>query len=828
MHPSNKFITHLACLTAIVLLSGTCYAQRDWAWVFGDGMLMDFPNGGPPVVNGNAQTVRSFEMGACIADTNGNLQMYCNHSYIYSGQLQTVSNLYYSDQSLTQGALVVPTYDPDISYLFALSQACNQSSICLRLNRYNARLNGGSGGVAPSVDDLVIWDDTLGSGLGERLAAIRHANGKDWWVYAHTVRRNWFLRWLVSGLEVHGPYFQPIGSKHSLLNSLDAVGEMCFSLQGDRLALVSLWGLVDIFDVDRCTGLLSNWRALGAPPSSSGENHFYGCAFSPDGSKLYVSEHDNFPNCRVLQWDFNAPGLAASRTVVSLGPSGMNYGQLQLGPDGKVYLTQLSQGVGIPDPSNMALSVINSPDSPGVACQFAYASLPLGRPANTLHLPNLPNYGLGPALAAVAEAGPSRKVCLGDSVRIGIPLVPPPGTSFQWTGPGLSDPSSPAPMAAPAQDAWYTLTAIDSAFGLPCGLTTDSVLIEVADTSEFAAAYAGTDTALCPESPILLGTAPRPNTTYRWTPPSAVLHPDSAWTPATPLQPGTSATITLQASVHGITGICATDTDTVTITAYPSPQPLPPAFAGPDTAICLGDTAILGSPSLPHNWTWHWTGSHLSATDIPNPSTTPPTTGTLNYTLTAQDSASGGQCASATDTIILKVEQPLSHPLPAIIAPTPADASHTLCTSACATIGTQPVPGNSYSWSPATGLTSPSSPLTDLRAPSSTTTITYTLTVTSDTTRSPGCKTLLLPLTIQTAPCPWPSIPSHDGTLSFGPRATPLHLTLWDAAGRRVLSDPDYRNTLDASNLSPGIYIYHAQEQGACPAQWTGKWVVRQ
>ena len=823
MHPSKRLITHLVCSAAILLLSGTCHAQRDWAWIFGDKMLMNFPGGGPPVPNSTTQTVRCFEMGACIADTSGNLQMYANHNYIYSGQHQTISNVH-SDETYTQGALILPTYDPDRHYLFNLSDACSQSVLCLRTTLYNAKLNNEQGGVE-FIDDAVVWDDTTGTRLEERLSAVRHVNGKDWWIYVHTRNQSWFIRWLVRDLDILGPYYQSIGSSHS--GGLHAIGEMCFSPQGDRLALASLGGLVDIFDVDRCTGLLSNWRALGAPATSyPGDNAHYGCAFSPDGSKLYVSEIANSPGSRVLQWDLDASDLAASRTVVALGPAGTEFGQLQLGPDSKVYMTQLSQGVGIPDPSNMALSVINSPDSAGIACQFAYASLPLGRPATTYHLPNLPNYSLGPALAAVAEAGPSRKVCPGDSVRIGTPLAPPPGTSFLWSGPGLSDPTDPAPMAAPAQDTWYTLTATDSAYGLPCGITTDSVLIEVADTSEFATAHAGTDTALCPGSAILLGAAPRPGTTYLWSPPSAVLHPDSAWTPALPFQPGTSITLTLQASVQGITGACATDADTVTLTAYPTADPLPPAFAGPDTAICLGDTAPLGTTAAPQGWAWQWTGQHLSASDQPYTTATPTSNGTFTYTLTAGDSASAGRCASATDTVTVKVEQPFTHTLPAILSPSPAHNSASICPSSCATIGTQPAQGISYLWTPATHLASPNSPITTLLAPPSPATLSYTLTATSDTMRSQNCKTLRLPLTIEVAPCPWPSVPAHGGTLSFGPRATPLHLTLWDAAGRLVLSDPDYRNNLSAAALSPGIYIYHAQEQGACPSQWTGKWVV--
>ncbi|MEM6271328.1 MAG: hypothetical protein AAF998_17975, partial [Bacteroidota bacterium] len=86
---------------------------------------------------------------------------------------------------------------------------------------------------------------------------------------------------------------------------------MTFSLDGTQLLVVTMSGIVDIFDFDRCTGELSNWRALGTPaPTTRGPHTYYGCSFSPDGTKIYVSEiwNDTSGN-RVFQYDLTAPDV---------------------------------------------------------------------------------------------------------------------------------------------------------------------------------------------------------------------------------------------------------------------------------------------------------------------------------------------------------------------------------------------------------------------------------------------------------------------------------------------------------------------------------------
>ncbi|MBI4947239.1 MAG: T9SS type A sorting domain-containing protein, partial [Bacteroidetes bacterium] len=187
-----------------------------------------------------------------------------------------------------------------------------------------------------------------------------------------------------------GPFLQSTGSFYSTSYGGNW-GEMEASVDGDRIAATNLWGVIDLFDFDRCIGMLSNWSDLGY-------NHFIeysGCAFSPKGNRLYVSQDDS-----LFQFDITATDISASRQLIwaNNNPNAIYMCQCQLAPDGKIYIAN-AHTFGWPDTIfdtiNMNLSVINFPNSIGVACDFQPYSFFLGGKRSYASLPNMPNYNLG-------------------------------------------------------------------------------------------------------------------------------------------------------------------------------------------------------------------------------------------------------------------------------------------------------------------------------------------------------------------------------------------------------------------------------------------------
>lgn len=184
------------------------------------------------------------------------------------------------------------------------------------------------------------------------------------------------------------------------------------------------------------------------------------------------------------------------------------------------------------------------------------------------------------------------------------------------------------------------------------------------------------------------------------------------------LSPTQTTTYTISGTAAGPN--CAANTQ-VTVTV----NPLPAAAPGPGGTICSGGTAQLGAAAVP-GLTYSWgPATGLSSSSIANPTATlTNTTGaptTQTYTLTTTSAAG---CVS-TGSVTLMV-----NPLPVAV---PGGAL-TTCSGTAVPLGAAPVAGLTYSWSPATGLSSPSitNPTVTLtNTTGAPTTQTYTLTTTS-------------------------------------------------------------------------------------------------
>lgn len=259
------------------------------------------------------------------------------------------------------------------------------SAYSLYLTTVDMALDGSLGGVISKNE--VILQDTLNTG---KITAVRHANGRDWWVLCHKWGTTLYYRLLVTpqGVAVDGT--QSIG----IMRSVDA-GQVCFSPQGDRFAYYypGPRGL-EVFDFDRCTGLLSN--PVQVPTVSTGAAA--GVAFSPNGRFVYVSSSPN-----VYQFDTEAPDIAASQVLVAewdgfyspSPPFATLFDIAQLAPDGKIYI---ATGNG-----TLHLHVIHDPDQPGLACNLEQHGVELPRYFMN-SLPNHPNYHLGALSGTVCDS----------------------------------------------------------------------------------------------------------------------------------------------------------------------------------------------------------------------------------------------------------------------------------------------------------------------------------------------------------------------------------------------------------------------------------------
>lgn len=125
----------------------------------------------------------------------------------------------------------------------------------------------------------------------ESLAAIRHGNGRDWWVISHELNdSNTFVKYLVQSDTIIGPFYQSIGSNTYHDNAL--TGQSLFNRNGNKLYIGGSSGHIDVFNFNRCTGELKNFVNIKPGTFNPGvynKERVYGMSVSPDGSKIYAS-----------------------------------------------------------------------------------------------------------------------------------------------------------------------------------------------------------------------------------------------------------------------------------------------------------------------------------------------------------------------------------------------------------------------------------------------------------------------------------------------------------------------------------------------------------
>lgn len=354
---------------ALLLLAAPARAQRPTdLWYFGQQAGLSFgPDGTAPTPLNNGK-MSTFEGCAVATTAKGELLFYTNGETIWNRLHRPMPNgtKLMGSGSSTQSALIVP--DPgsgNIFYVFTVAPQGTPNG--LRYSLVDMTRAEGLGDL-PRVNLLLVQP------VAEKLAAVRHANGRDVWVLAHRWNSSAFVAYLVTaaGVQSSKPVLSSVGSVNSGPGR-NAIGALEFSPDGTHLA-AALWRETNKFEVynfDRSTGKVSQPRSFGPYPEA------YGVAFSPDGSKLYGTCNGTGGGQSQL-WQFDLKSKSGNPTLVGKSAN-RKIGALQAGPDGRIYVAR---------EDNPALGVIQKPNEAGKACLYVDEGLKLGGRRSKLGLPN--------------------------------------------------------------------------------------------------------------------------------------------------------------------------------------------------------------------------------------------------------------------------------------------------------------------------------------------------------------------------------------------------------------------------------------------------------
>jgi hypothetical protein len=391
------------CFVLVLLLSAVVLPgqdKHDYVWLLGyppnseqdslGGTLLDF-NARPPAAI-FFETPYGLGQSAAVCDHDGNLAFYTNGCDIrnrYHQQMQNgeginagqMQGFYCFDGNGTypnhQGVLALPYPGLEGRYaLFHLRMDDFAFSIDqLMYSVIDAEADAGHGAVLQK--NVLL----LQTSLADQLTGVRHANGRDWWIVVPQQLGNRYYIFLFSPEGVVGPWMQNIGHSWAIASRR---GQACFSPDGSKYVRTDPYNGIQLFDFDRCAGVLSNHVAVGLLPHHFGYE-WHGLSISPNSRFLYMS----YPTL-LLQYDLHAANIAASVRYIALydgsfSPQRTNFYQHTLGPNGKIYITAHN--------SVNCLHVIHRPDELGVACDFEQRGLRLPS-QHALAAPNIPHFRL--------------------------------------------------------------------------------------------------------------------------------------------------------------------------------------------------------------------------------------------------------------------------------------------------------------------------------------------------------------------------------------------------------------------------------------------------
>ena len=355
-------LTAIKATLLVMLASLSCGAQND-VWYFGDGAALSFLGGSPTAIPGS--TLPGIDNMTSVSGQTGNVLFYSNGMDVYDASHNLMMNGDGLGGSNTGGqcALIVPRPASTEYYLFTVGQWA--SSAGLRYSIVDMSLNGGLGAVTVK-GQLLLPTST------ERLETVRNPNDGSWWLLTHAWATDEFLAYHIStaGLDVT-PVVSAAGSVHDggIPYGYNAAGQLTASPDGTQLVCgIYTDAVFEFFDLDPTTGVVTNARSIPGFPKA------WGAAFSPGGSKLYLTKwYDD----EVIQLDLDAgtwSDVLVSETLVGITSiigsfGGYQAGYLQLGPDGRVYVAKFGQDM---------ISTIEYPEAAGTSCGFVDNSISLG------------------------------------------------------------------------------------------------------------------------------------------------------------------------------------------------------------------------------------------------------------------------------------------------------------------------------------------------------------------------------------------------------------------------------------------------------------------
>jgi len=549
---------------AALLIALPGWAQKEGnLWFFPTYAGLDF-NFTPPQPRTGHQLQFGVGEPVIMADPCGNLLFYSDGGIVWNRNHQPMPNgegLH--GGTVSQGVIALPYPGRDSLYLLVtLNVSTDRPNPGLWYSVVDMRLDGGKGAVT-------VKNQFLRDHRANQLTAVRHANGRDFWVLTVQGGTSNFLALSVTAGGISNnavvtplPFVMAIDSKMRASPDNRKVAMNVSS--GQRNANVLLW-------FDNATGQVT--RTYEFPRLSGGTFDF-----SPDSRKVYWRVFEGLFQYQLDAPDINATGYLIPGTEKSSG-------DVRLGPDRRIYTGQYAA----------SLDVILNPNAVGEALQYQRNAQPVGNPVNGLLPNNLATFTIGKSTGFAAAP-----VCADAPVQF-TPQVNYRVVQWQWDfGDPASGPANTADIQSPAHQfsgpGRYNvrLITLDR-----CG-ERDTAQREIEVFPQPLANLPEARVEKCfSEVPVAFSTPEQPLTRYRWNTGDtthAITADQSGW---------------YRVEAYNA---CGSSTDSV----YLDVTPRATAYLPDDTVVCEGNFAVLdaGNPGAEYFWS---TGASTRQVEVDRP-----------------------------------------------------------------------------------------------------------------------------------------------------------------------------------------------------------------
>ncbi|MFM2388041.1 MAG: hypothetical protein RL660_2798 [Bacteroidota bacterium] len=351
-----------------------CAQKQANIWYFGAGAGVNF-NTNPPSSLLNGQTdfllpIAWNESYSSVSDSSGALLFYSDGIRVWN-KFQNImpnGNNLLGHRSSSMGCIIVPR--PGSSryyYVFTNDGLENNFLNGLRYSIVDMCGDNGKGEVMSSAKNVPLYGTT-----SERLVAVKHSNGSDYWIVSHKFNSNEFCAFRLTNNGIVDTVISNTGPV-----DIAGWGEMAISNNGLKLSyclptIDTTVATAFIADFNILTGVVSNAQIL-----AMGGREYATC-FSPDNSKLYFSTTGIG---HLFQYDLTSSNLAtiiASKSFLfQNGPD--QWRHMAHGPDGKIYISRSGRTY---------LSAITNPNGLYPACTYVDSAINLGGKLTSHGLPN--------------------------------------------------------------------------------------------------------------------------------------------------------------------------------------------------------------------------------------------------------------------------------------------------------------------------------------------------------------------------------------------------------------------------------------------------------